>query len=191
MSARRSQAERREATQAKLLASARRMFGENGYADTSLEDIAADCGVTVRPIYHYFDSKLGLFTAVTEEIEQEIVRNMEGREDVGPSDIWTGFMKNCEDPHFRQIILIDGPTLLGRRRQADGQIAKAARQRTAGIFGAESDSLKVHMLMGALSHAALFIADQGADAEDYERIRELIEFFSRQEKKRPRTKSPQ
>lgn len=40
MKERRTQAERREATQAILLAAARELFGEKGYAETSLEDIA-------------------------------------------------------------------------------------------------------------------------------------------------------
>ena len=58
---RRTQAQRREATQANLINAARQLFGERGYGDTSLEDIAAACNVTIRPIYHYFENKLGMF----------------------------------------------------------------------------------------------------------------------------------
>ena len=181
MAPQRTQAERREATKSKVLAAARHLFGERGYAKTSLEEIAVECGVTVRPIYHYFESKLGLFAAVTEDIEQEIVRKMDGHEHARLADVWEGFMQYCEDPHFRQIVLIDSPNLLGRSRRADGCIAKAAREYTAGIFGAGSDSLKVRMLMGALSHAALYIADHGASADDYDRIRDLIKYFSKKE----------
>ena len=36
--------------------------GEKGYADTSLEAIAADCGLTIRPIYHYFGNEKDLFS---------------------------------------------------------------------------------------------------------------------------------
>ena len=63
---RRTQAERREESRQAVLDSACRLFGARGYAATSLEDIAADCGLTIRPIYHYFGNKLALFTAVNE-----------------------------------------------------------------------------------------------------------------------------
>ena len=179
MKERRTQAERREATQAILLAAARELFGEKGYAETNLEDIAVACDVTVRPIYHYFESKLGLFTAVTEQIEQESVANIHDREEASAADIWTGFMANCEDPHFRQIILIDGPTLLGRSRMAEGAITIAAREETAKVLGRRPDGLTMSLLFGALSNAALYIAENGARPEDYVRIRELIEFHSK------------
>ena len=57
---RRTQAQRREETQQAVLDSASRLFGEKGYAGTSLEEIAADCGLTIRPIYHYFGNKKAL-----------------------------------------------------------------------------------------------------------------------------------
>lgn len=185
MSERKTQTQRREATQAVLLAVARKQFGEKGYVETSLEDIASACGVTVRPIYHYFESKLGLFRAVTEQIERESVANIYNYEEPNAADIWTGFMANCEDSHFRQIILIDGPTLLGRSRTTEGAIAVAAREETAKVLGRRPDGLTMSLLFGALSSAALYIAEKGASPEDYDRIRELIEFHS---KKRPKEK---
>jgi hypothetical protein len=45
---RRTQAQRRAETRAAVLESACRLFGAKGYADTSLEEIAADCGMTIR-----------------------------------------------------------------------------------------------------------------------------------------------
>jgi len=175
---RRTQAQRRETTQANLIAAARKAFGENGYAETSLEDIAAVCGVTIRPIYHYFENKLGLFKAVTEQIEAESIAKIHGREEASLADIWTGFMANCEDPNFRQIILIDGPTLLGRRRMTEGAISVAARKESAKLMGRHPNGLTMSLLFGALSSAALYIAEHGADANDYDKIRELIEFHS-------------
>lgn len=181
MSKRRTQAERREATQANLLSAARRQFGENGYADTSLEDIAAACDVTVRPIYHYFGSKLGLFTAVTEELERENVANIRDRDNATLADIWSGFMANCEDPLFRQIILIDAPNILGASRMSDGIVAVAAREETAKVLGANPDGITMSLLFGALSSAALYIAENGAKPEDYARIRALIEFHAKRD----------
>lgn len=181
MSKRRTQAERREATQASLLEASRRLFGERGYADTSLDDIAAECGITVRPIYHYYESKLGLFKAVTESIESDSIAKIQNRTEPSIEDIWTGFMRNCEDPHFRQIMLIDGPALLGRRRMTEGAISMAARMESAKVMGTKPDGITMSLLFGALSSAALYIAENGASPQDYERIRSLIEFHSRTE----------
>ena len=58
---RRTQAQRREETQGKVLACARQLFGEKGYQGTALEDIASEAGTTIRPIYHYFGNKEALF----------------------------------------------------------------------------------------------------------------------------------
>jgi hypothetical protein len=59
-----------------------------------------------------------------------------------------------------------------------GVIADAARERTAEIFDRSANSLSMNMLMGALSNAALYIAEHGATPEDYETIRKLINFHS-------------
>ena len=115
MRTKRTQSERRQATKFSLLAAARRLFGKHGYGETGLDDIATACDVTIRPIYHYFDNKLGLFKAVIDQIEAEMVSSIEAKNSPSIVDVWTGFMESCEDPHFRQIILIDGMALLGRR----------------------------------------------------------------------------
>jgi len=117
---------------------------------------------------------------VIKEIESEMVADIAGRKNIDPKDIWSGFMANCEDPHFRQIILIDGPTLLGRSRMMDGAVAKAVRERMAGLFNRSPDGLTMSLIMGALSQAALYIAENGASPEDYDKIRDLIDFHSRQ-----------
>jgi AcrR family transcriptional regulator len=179
MNKKRTQAQRREATQASLLAAARAQFGQKGYAGASLEDIAAACGVTVRPIYHYFENKLGLFKAVTEDMERQHVRQLKSHDDPDITDIWSRFMAYCEDPHFRQIILIDAPTLLGRRRMTEGAMSVAGREESAKVLGRRPDGLTMSLLFGALSNAALYIAENGASPEDYETIKALIDFHSK------------
>lgn len=87
-------------------------------------------------------------------------------------------MKNCEDPIFRQIILIDGPTLLGRKRMADGAITRAAKGRSANAMDHRPDGLTMSLLFGALSNAAIYIAEHGASPEDYDKIKALINFHS-------------
>jgi len=51
----------------RILASARRLFGELRYDQVSLDEVAAEAGVTVRTVVRRFGSKKGLFGAVGAE----------------------------------------------------------------------------------------------------------------------------
>jgi AcrR family transcriptional regulator len=50
----------KRATQAALLAAAKRLFAERGFEATTVRDIARDARVTERTFYRYFDGKEGL-----------------------------------------------------------------------------------------------------------------------------------
>lgn len=54
---------RKAATRAKILAAAERLFGERGYAQTSIEDIAELADVAVRTIYMHFPTKAAIMLA--------------------------------------------------------------------------------------------------------------------------------
>jgi AcrR family transcriptional regulator len=163
---RRTQAERRAETRAAVLDSACRLFGTKGYAQTSLEEIAAACGLTIRPIYHYFGNKLALFTAVNDVMEERIVASMQvmgEAEDTDPTQAaWRAFLELCRDPEFRQIALIDAPNVLGRRRMTETPVTHTAdaliRRRTHEASD-RATHLATRMLMAALAEAALTIAE--------------------------------
>ncbi|MCJ7710030.1 MAG: TetR family transcriptional regulator [Chloroflexi bacterium] len=53
-------------TRSAIAAEARRQFGENGYAPTTLRSVAASAGVDPRLVLHYFGSKRGLFLEAVE-----------------------------------------------------------------------------------------------------------------------------
>ena len=97
---RRTQAERREQSRQAVLDSALRLFGDKGYAETSLEDIAGDCGLTIRPIYHYFGNKKALFAAVNEVMEQRIIDSMVDGADL--LENWHAYLELSEDPAFQR-----------------------------------------------------------------------------------------
>lgn len=175
--ARRTQAERRATTRAAVLESACRLFGRDGFSDTSLEDIASEAGVTIRPIYHYFGSKLQLFSAVNDVMEQRIVEVLEQSTE-NELDAWRRYLALCEDPGFRRIVLLDGPNVLGRERWSESPVTRAVIERfgrsakrrdastpsdTAGETDAsranEGPGLAARMLVGALAEAAIAIAE--------------------------------
>jgi AcrR family transcriptional regulator len=69
-------ARRRDAAQTRrqLLDAARRRFAADGYAATTVRDIADDAGVNVALISRYFSSKEGLFEACLETTIDEMRR---------------------------------------------------------------------------------------------------------------------
>lgn len=162
--ARRTQAQRRTETRAAVLASAIRLFGENGYAQTSLEEIAADSGVTIRPIYHYFGNKLELFRAATDATEARIVETLTRDDDHAATDdrlaAWHAFRDLCRDRAFRQIVLVDSPNVLGRERWTTSPVTRAAEGFLASSHASnEKRALATRMLLGALAEGALSIAE--------------------------------
>jgi AcrR family transcriptional regulator len=70
-------ARRRDAarTRQALLDAARRRFARDGYAPTTVRDIANDAGVNVALISRYFESKEGLFQACLDTAGQAVSRS--------------------------------------------------------------------------------------------------------------------
>jgi AcrR family transcriptional regulator len=62
-----------EATRARLLAAARKEFAAYGIAGARVERIAAEADSNKAQIYHYFNSKDGLFDAVFTSIVEQVV----------------------------------------------------------------------------------------------------------------------
>jgi AcrR family transcriptional regulator len=63
---------------ARLIEAAIHQFELAGYEAVNVVDLAAKASVTTGALYHHFDSKLGLYLVVREEMEKRIVERMEG-----------------------------------------------------------------------------------------------------------------
>ena len=51
---------------------ARQCFAELGYEATTNRTVANEAGITTGAIYHYFDSKLSIYTAVLDEVQERV-----------------------------------------------------------------------------------------------------------------------
>ena len=163
---RKTQAQRRAESSQAVLESAARLFGQKGYANTSLEDIAADCGLTIRPIYHYFGNKKALFAAVNELMEARILESMDvgdgNKPGAGVVANWRAYLDLCDDPSFRQIVLIDSPNILGRERWATSPVYEKARQGLSRQSEVQLElrvALANRVVMAAFTEAALMVAE--------------------------------
>ena len=178
---RRTQAERRNETQAAVLDSACYLFGKKGYNKTSLEDIASHCKLTIRPIYHYFGNKKQLFAAVNEKMESRILSAFHQDKATGdkqnPLYGWHAFLDLCSSREFRQIVLIDSPNILGRERWKTSAVVIDAKKRLRGIFKDKSGykaELLSRMMIGAFAEAGLSIAESDDPEHARQQANEIV-----------------
>src|SRR3954447_1500600 len=165
-------AERSELTRAALLAAARELFTERGYAVVSTEEVVRRAGVTRGALYHHFRDKQDLFRAVFEAIEQEMAERVAAAA-LAEADPWerqrlaTGaFLDNCLDPAVQRIALTDAPSVLGLAawREIEERYGLALVQVAIeslideGLIERQPVEPLAHLLLGAFTEAGLLIA---------------------------------
>ena len=116
-----SKAEQSRKTQRVLLDTARKLFAEKGYADSSTEEIVQQANVTRGALYYHYRDKADIFRAVFEEVRLERVQLVMESIQATEGDTWqkfvgTGlgaFIENVKDPVTQRIVYTDGPAVLG------------------------------------------------------------------------------
>ena len=168
----RTQVERSQTSKAALVAAARSLFAERGFADVGTGEIVAAAGLTRGALYHQFGDKQRLFVAVLEQVEQEVTDQVAAvlqsggdplQQLVDGADAW---LDACADTGVQQIVLVDGPAVLGWQRWREiGQryglgLTRAALEQAiaAGAIPAQPVAPLAHVLIGALDEAALFVS---------------------------------
>jgi AcrR family transcriptional regulator len=169
-----TQAERTEATRGRLIATARRLFAEKGFAATSTEEILSEAEVSRGALYHHFSTKTDLFQAAFEAVEDELtakileVATAGGQTD--PIEIlrlgFAAFLEACRNPEVQRIVMLEGPTVLGwdtwhelDERYAFGTVKAvlAVAAEMGRVDPATVDSL-AHLLVGAIMQAGMVVA---------------------------------
>jgi AcrR family transcriptional regulator len=173
-------------TRAALVAAARDVFGEEGFAATSTEEIVARAGVTKGALYHHFTGKEDLFKAVFEQVQREVSDQVAAV--FLERDAWDALVAGCvlwidahQDPAVRRIVLRDARAVLGwevvreldTRFGAVGLRGALRKAMTAGVVQRQPLRPLALMLAGALSEACLYVAD----AEDPVVAREEVELL--------------
>jgi AcrR family transcriptional regulator len=171
---RRSQAERSASTRRALIEAARELFARDGYAATGREAIVERAGVTRGALYHHFADKEGLFRAVFEQIEAEVMaKAAEAAVATSPGDplgqLRAGSLAYLDvalDPAVQRICLLDAPAVLSpadRQNVVDEHAAGLVREvlRAAvdtGAITSQPVEPLTHVLLAALHEAALYVA---------------------------------
>jgi AcrR family transcriptional regulator len=161
-----------------LLRAGRELFGSIGFSAAKASDIAQRAGVTRGALLHHFGDKEGLFTAVLEEVESESALRVFEVASTGSDPLewlrlgFDAFLVECLKPDVTQIMLIDGPSVLGWEvwHEIDARygyrpvldVVEAAV--TAGLLESDDPSSLAFLLLGALTEAGTVIA-HAADPE--------------------------
>lgn len=144
-----TQDERRQATREAILAAANRQFGQSGYGNVTVDQIASEANVAKGAVYHHFSTKADMFEAVLRGVAAGIVADVQVALSQ-QTDIMTAmlvgnraFFASCAKPQTAQIFLRDGPSVLGwvRWREID----------TSYFGGMVTDGLKSAMALGAIT----------------------------------------
>lgn len=174
------QLERATSTRLALISAARSIFGTEGFHASRTVDIVERAGLTRGALYHHFRDKVDLFEAVFRETTANLDRL--GRAAVAG---WTGdgwskvqaalsghLALVAANREFQQILLLDGPAILGWSQCRDIQSQFIARDMSdaleqlaeQGVLAANPPARLANHLQAALNDAALSIA-HSADPE--------------------------
>lgn len=158
-------------TRKKLIEVARRAFAEYGYADTSMDKLTAEAGLTRGALYHHFGDKRGLFAAVVDQIDSQMAEYAQQHREQ-PDDLWEGlllegqtYIQNALNPEFQRIVLRDGPAVLGDPAHwpSQNRCLQSTRECVEQLLAAERIKIvdpeaAAVLLNGAAMNAALWVA---------------------------------
>ena len=187
------QAERRAATTEAILKAGRRLFGERGFAATTIDDIAEAAQVAKGAVYHHFATKEAVFAAVFDVVSRDLVSDID-RAVRTVKDVLAAMVAGtqhyfaaCAKGPTCQIILRDGPAVLGweRWREIDaqhfgGKFPRAlAAAMEGGLIARQPIEPLARLLLGAVTEAAVACAGRSdvlkAGSEYSRAFKSLIE----------------
>ena len=165
-----SQAGRSQATVAAICTAARTLFASKGFAQTSIDDIAAKAGVAKGAVYHHFASKEEIFARVLEGVQEQLAERQLAMAPRGnePADRFAAgvlrYLLAACAPDIRQILLLDGPAVLGwlKWREIDmryfGAMTRLAVEHLLPNASPRERDAVAHLVLGAVTEAALVCA---------------------------------
>lgn len=181
----RNSARRESSTKRALTKQAASLFGDHGYAGTSLDEVVAAARVTKGALYHHFSNKLDLFESVFARCQREGAVRIE-KAMASSDDAWERarlglreYLLTCREPHYRRIVLQEGPVALGHERWHEaertsslGIVEQIVEELLKELGGSREyiDAIS-SVFYGAIRSAGDFVAD----AEDPQNAAEQVE----------------
>jgi len=180
-----TQAERRESTRGAIVDAAQKHFIERGYDATSVSEVLESAGVSRGAMYHHFAAKEDVFAAVFVRTSSNAIRRAvtQPQGDSTAFDVLIagclGWLRVATEPEFAQVLLVDGPAVLGwqRCRSLEEATSLGVMRRAiaatvdAGEIVVPSVDVAAKLINAVLAEAALGLVSSpsGADRSDVER----------------------
>jgi AcrR family transcriptional regulator len=159
------------ATRRDLLQHARKLFAQNGYAESSTDEVVRRARVTKGALYHHFSNKLELYRAVVGDMERELVAKMAAAADAARTPqhkleaACRAYLDACLDSSLTRILVLEAPVVLGWKEWCalahEHEIAALAgylESVVARSVTGEPPLEMAHVLLGALNTAGRVIA---------------------------------
>jgi AcrR family transcriptional regulator len=188
-------------TKEKILDTAERLIGEQGYAATSLRHVIAEAGVNLAAVHYHFGSKEGLLDAVVARkvtpvnearlARLERVEVLAGNDRPDVEKVLEAFLLPTAEAASRspEFVRLMGrmhaeglmPRIAERHFQATGRRFVSALRRALPELPQEELMWRVHFMVGAMAHTMcrppMFpLAPEGA-ADLEPRMRLLVRFL--------------
>jgi AcrR family transcriptional regulator len=178
-----------------LVRAGRELFGQRGFRETSVDDLARAARVTTGALYHHFPTKTALFEAVFEHAHGELMAASMAAAQEASDDLdelargFEAFLDAVLEPDLQRILILDGPAVLGPARYTElderyafAVIVAALRAATdAGTLRVGDPETVTRLLLGALTRGAMLIANSadpvGARHEVASSMRALLNGF--------------
>jgi AcrR family transcriptional regulator len=176
-----------EATRHALLDAACKLFGEHGYATTSIDDVARAANVTKGAFYHHYDGKQELFAGVYEQVKREVSERVAAA--FLEPDPWVDLCAGCQamldahlDPRVQRIVLQDAQSVLDADtiRRVDTRygavVLRGALRRSirAGVVRDLPLKILALMLTGAILEGCMTIADSENPTQTREEVGNVL-----------------
>ena len=161
-----------------------RWFSEQGYEKVSVSAICAEANVTAGALYHHYGDKKGLFAAVVEQVDAQLVQAaMAASQAViqKGGGAWDAFLASIDtvlkagtNAPMRRLMLVDAPAVLGaqvwgdiRQRQGLGAMrGSIAAIQAHGIFQGHDAERLARIVLGALYGGMDSLPDDEAGVQD-------------------------
>jgi AcrR family transcriptional regulator len=169
----------------RILRAAMNVFGKLGYADTRVEDIIGEAGISRPTFYRYFTSKEDVFDAVDEVVSMSFLQT------------WTSAVSSVDDPvqklekgidAYLQWLYATGPVastsrrhsthpqlhIAKRREEGLHMIVDVFRKQTLKALGEEYDPWLFSMLQAATEQAGELLIREGLRPGDANRAKQSM-----------------
>jgi len=169
----RTQESRREATRQALIAAARRLFVDRGYAATGTPELVAAAAVTRGALYHHFEDKSDLLMAVAVDMALEVAAAVAASTRPGMSPVQAlragshAYFAAMAEGGRARVLLVDAPAVLSPAQLMLLSEAAGADELRAGLKACLRTGRRLpldelgSLLSAAFDRAARAVAEGG------------------------------